>query len=109
MTTDGAKTILFPVSDLSKATAVYTALLGLEPQTVSDYYVGFDVAGQHIGLTPGGDAVAYWHVSDLDAKLAELTGAGATVKEAPKQVGPGRTVATVTDLDGNVIGLLEDK
>lgn len=109
MTTDGAKTILFPVSDLSKATAVYTALLGLEPQTVSDYYVGFDVAGQHIGLKQGGDAVAYWHVSDLDAKLAELTEAGATVKEAPKQVGPGRTVATVTDLDGNVIGLLEDK
>jgi predicted enzyme related to lactoylglutathione lyase len=112
MTTDGVKTILHPVSDLAKATAVYTALLGIEPQAKSDFYVGFDAEGQHIGLVPGSDMtgpVAYWHVSDIEAKLAELTAAGATVKEAPHGVGPGRTVATVTDADGNVLGLLQDK
>ena len=112
--TEGAKTILFTVSDLAKAKQTYTALLGIAPQTDSDYYVGFDVAGQHIGLVPGGgpqgmtSPVAYWHVPDIEAKLAEVTAAGATVKEPAHGVGPGRQVATFTDADGNVLGLVQD-
>ncbi len=110
----GIKTVLHPVSDLATAKAVYTALLGTTPQADAPYYVGFDVAGQHIGLVPGGAAqgmtgpVAYWHVSDLEAKLAEVTAAGATVKEPAHDVGGGRLVATFTDPDGNVLGLLQD-
>ncbi len=112
--TEGIKTVLHPVSDLEKAKPVYAALLGLQPQADSSYYVGFDVAGQHIGLVPGGgpDAmtspVAYWHVSDIEAKLAEVTAAGGTVKDPPRDVGNGRLVATFTDPDGNVLGLLQD-
>ena len=110
----GIKTVLHPVSDLTKAKAVYTALLGTPPSADSDYYVGFDVAGQHIGLVPSGgpqgmtSPVAYWHVSDIEAKLAEVTAAGATVKEAPHGVGGGRLVASFTDTDGNVLGLIQD-
>ena len=52
--------------------------------------------------------VAYWHVADIEAKLAEVTAAGATLKEPPRDVGGGRLVATVTDPDGNVLGLLQD-
>ena len=52
--TEGIKTVLHPVSDLEKAKPVYTALLGVEPQTDAPYYVGFEAAGQHIGLVPGG-------------------------------------------------------
>ena len=52
--------------------------------------------------------VAYWHVPDLDAKLAEVTAAGATVQEPPHQVGPGRRVATFTDPAGNLLGVLQD-
>ena len=48
--TEGIKTVLVPVSDLERAKAAYTALLGQAPQTDGPYYVGFDVAGQHIGL-----------------------------------------------------------
>jgi len=48
----GIKTVLHPVSDVEKAKVVYTALLGVEPSADSAYYVGFDVAGQHIGLLP---------------------------------------------------------
>ena len=112
--TQGIKTVLHPVSDLAAAKAVYAALLGIEPQTDGSYYVGFDAAGQHIGLVPGGgpqgmtSPVAYWHVSDIEAKLAEVTAAGGTVKDAPRDVGFGRVVATFTDPDGNVLGLLED-
>jgi predicted enzyme related to lactoylglutathione lyase len=114
-TTQGIKTVLHPVSDVAAAKAVYTAMLGVEPTVDDAYYVGYDVGGQHIGLVPGGGPqgmttpVVYWEVADIEAKLAEVTAAGATVKEAAHQVGPGRTVATITDPDGNVLGLLQDK
>ena len=89
--------------------------LGVPPQTDESYYVGFEAEGQHIGLVPGGgpqgmtSPVAYWHVPDIEAKLAEVTAAGATVKETVRDVGGGRSVATVTDPDGNVLGLLQDR
>jgi predicted enzyme related to lactoylglutathione lyase len=111
----GIKTVLHPVSDVEQAKVVYTALLGIAPQTDSPYYVGFDVAGQHIGLLPGGgpqgltSPVAYWHVDDIETKLAEVTAAGATIKDPANDVGGGRVVASVIDPDGNVLGLIQDK
>jgi predicted enzyme related to lactoylglutathione lyase len=113
--TQGIKTVLHPVSDLAAAKAVYTALLGAAPTADSEYYVGYDAEGQHIGLVPAGgpqqmtSPVAYWHVADIEAKLAEVTAAGAAVKDAPRAVGGGRLVATFTDPDGNVLGLVQDK
>ena len=113
--TQGIKTVLHPVSDLETAKTVYAALLGVQPQADSPYYVGFDAEGQHIGLVPRGgpqtmdSPVAYWHVPDIEAKLAEVTAAGAAVKDAPRNVGGGRLVATFTDPDGNVLGLIQDR
>jgi predicted enzyme related to lactoylglutathione lyase len=112
--TQGIKTVLHPVSDLAAAKAVYTALLGFPPQADAEYYVGFDAEGQHIGLVPDGgpqgmtSPVSFWQVPDIEAKLTEVTAAGATVKEPAHNVGGGRLVATFTDLDGNVLGLLQD-
>jgi len=112
--TQGIKTVLLPVSDLAKAKAVYTALLGTAPVADSSYYVGFDAAGQHIGLVPAGgpqgmtSPVPHWHVADIEAKLAELTAAGATVKEPAHNVGGSRLVASFTDPDGNLLGLIQD-
>jgi predicted enzyme related to lactoylglutathione lyase len=114
-TTLGIQTVLHPVSDLAKAKQVYTALLGIPPQADASYYVGYEAEGQHIGLVPGGgpqgmtSPVAHWHVTDIEAKLAEVTAAGATVKDAPRNVGGGRLVATFTDPDGNVLGLIQDQ
>ena len=113
--TQGIKTVLHPVSDLEAAKKVYTALLGIAPQADSSYYVGYEVEGQQIGLVPGGgpqgmtSPVAYWHVPDIEAKLAEVTAAGAAVNEPAHDVGGGRLVATITDPDGNVLGLLQDR
>ena len=112
--TQGIKTVLHPVSDLGAAKAVYTALLGVQPLADAPYYVGYEAEGQHIGLVPNGgpqgmsSPVAYWHVADIEAKLAEVTAAGATLQEPAHDVGGGRLVATVTDPDGNVLGLLQD-
>jgi predicted enzyme related to lactoylglutathione lyase len=111
--TEGIKTVLHPVSDLEAAKPVYAALLGVAPQTDSPFYVGFDAEGQQIGLVPSASdgatsPVAYWHVSDIEAKLADVTAAGAAVKEPSRDVGGGRLVATFTDPDGNVLGLIQD-
>jgi predicted enzyme related to lactoylglutathione lyase len=113
--TEGIKTVLHPVSDLERAKPVYAALLGVAPTADADYYVGFDAEGQHIGLVPAGgpqgmtSPVAYWHVPDIEAKLAEVTAAGGAVKDSPREVGGGRVVATFTDPDGNVLGLIQDR
>jgi predicted enzyme related to lactoylglutathione lyase len=112
--TQGIKIVLHPVSDVATAKAVYAALLGVPPEADSSYYVGFEAAGQHIGLVPGGgpqgmtSPVAYWHVPDIEAKLAEVIAAGAAVKDPVRDVGNGRLVATFTDPDGNVLGLVQD-
>ena len=55
--TQGIVTVLHPVSDLAAAKAVFTALLGVPPQTDGPYYVGYEAAGQHIGLVPGGNVL----------------------------------------------------
>jgi predicted enzyme related to lactoylglutathione lyase len=114
-TTQGIKTVLHPVTDLEKAKEVYSALLGMQPTADSPYYVGYEAEGQQIGLVPPSgqqgmtSPVAYWHVDDIEAKLAEVTAAGATLKDSPRDVGGGRLVATVTDPDGNVLGLIQDR
>ncbi|MFD6162284.1 VOC family protein [Nocardia sp. NPDC060256] len=111
----GIKTVLHPVSDLATATAVYTALLGVPPQIEGTYYVGFEIDGHHIGLVPDGGPqaittpVIYWEVLDIEATLADLTAAGATVQQGLRDVGQGRRVAEVIDPDGNILGLLQDR
>ena len=113
--TQGIQTVLHPVSDLAAAKETYTALLGVPPTTDTEYYVGYEAAGQQIGLVPGGgpqgmtSPVAHWHVADIEAKLADVTAAGATVRDPAHDVGGGRLVATFTDPDGNVLGLIQDR
>jgi hypothetical protein len=50
--TDGIKTIMFPVKDLSRAKSVFQALLGVEPSMDEAYYAGFSVGDQDVGLDP---------------------------------------------------------
>ena len=99
--TQGIKTVLHPVTDLGKAKAVYTALLGQPPAHDADYYVGYDVAGQHIGLVPNGaqqgmaSPVDYWHVPDINAKLAgtEQARAHGLTREALDAMDPIEQIA----------------
>jgi predicted enzyme related to lactoylglutathione lyase len=113
--TQGIKTVLHSVSNLATAKAVYAAPIGVPPQTDDPYYVGFEAEGASTsGWCRGGSAghdlagglLAF---SDIEAKLADVSAAGATVKEQPRDVGGGRLVATFTDPDGNVLGLIQDR
>lgn len=112
--TAGLKTIVYPVKDLARAKALFSALLGTEPYADAAYYVGFKDAGQDVGLDPNGHAkgmtgpVPYWHVDDIRATLAALLEAGAEPLQDVQDVGGGRLIASVKDADGNLVGLLQD-
>ncbi|AZQ39377.1 glyoxalase [Streptomyces cyaneochromogenes] len=112
--TAGLNTIIYPVKDLDRAKALFSALLGTQPYADEPYYVGFKDAGQDIGLDPNGHAkgmtgpVPYWHVADIRATLAALLETGAETLQDVKDVGGGRLIASVQDADGNLVGILQD-
>jgi len=107
----GVSTVLYPVSDLTSAKAIFSTLLGVDPMYDEPYYVGFAVAGQNIGLDPNGTsrgmtgATPFWEVDDIADVVAALAAAGAMVVEAAHDVGGGGLVAMLKDADGNMIGL----
>ncbi len=109
----GVKTVIYPVKDLEQAKTIFSALLGAAPTVDSPYYVQFETGDQRLGLDPNGHArgfsgsVAYWDVTDIQARYQELLAAGASEHESPKDVGGGAMIASVTDADGTVIGLIQ--
>jgi predicted enzyme related to lactoylglutathione lyase len=111
--TAGVKTVLFPVKDMERAKALFRALMG-DPQQDSPYYVGYEIDGQNIGLTPSADRkgaagpVCYWQVDDIRASLQALLDAGAELVQDVRHVGGGREIASVKDAEGNEIGLTHD-
>lgn len=115
--TDTMKTMIFPVAHphLRRSTALFRALLGVDPYVEEEYYVGFRAGGQEIGLDPNGHSkgltgpVGYWHVEDIGASLEALTDAGADEFQPVQDVGGGRKIAAVQDADGNVVGLLQEQ
>jgi hypothetical protein len=82
--------VLHPVSHLATDKAVYAAVLGVPPQTDESYYVGFEAAGQHM-------------TERSEVQVARQAGT------AERGGGMTSPVATVTDPDGNVLGLLQDR
>jgi predicted enzyme related to lactoylglutathione lyase len=104
---------VYPVSDLAKAKALFTAGLGVEPYVDGEYYVGYKVGDQEVGLDPNGHQqgvthpVDYWEVPDIKASLQALVDAGGQVHDDVKNVGGGLQRAIVKDGDGNLIGLLQ--
>ena len=107
----GATVILYPVSDLPRAKAIFTRFLGIEPIAADARYVGYQLEGQHIGLEPNGaergmtGATPFFDVDDIKAAVAGLVEAGATIIEDAHPVGGGGRVAILEDADGNMIGL----
>ena len=113
-TTKGIKTVLHPVTDLAAAKAVYTALLGAPPDADSDYYVGYEAGGQHIGLVPGGgpqgmtSPVTFWEVSDIEAKLAEVIAPAPRSTKRPTTSGAAASWPPSPTPTATSSGLLQD-
>ena len=109
----GFSVIIYPVTDLAQAKALYRTLLGIEPYVDEAYYVGFRVGDLELGLDPHGHAkgmtgpVAYWQVNDIRKSLQLLLDADAQVQQEVQDVGGGKLIASVKDADGNITGLLQ--
>ena len=109
--TQGIKTIIYPVKDVARAKAQFSKLAGVEPYSDEPYYVGYNVADQHIGLDPYGHTdgtTPYWHVDDIKTSLQSLLEAGAQTLQDIRDVGGARLIASVKDAEGNIIGLLQN-
>jgi len=109
----GLRTVIYPVDDLGAASDWYTRILGIEPYFDEPFYVGYNVGGYELGLTPEPAAerdgpIAYWGVDDADAALERLLDRGATLHGEVENVGEGIRVATVEDPFGNVVGIIEN-
>ena len=100
------RSLVVTVSDMDAAKKIYTALFGA-PHTDQPYYVVFNADGFEVALAPGDSAraVAFTDVEDLDATRETLLAAGATERDAPRQVAPEARVCVLADGDGNPIGL----
>ena len=110
----GLRTVIYHVSDLDRAKAWYSSVLGIEPYFDQPFYVGFNVGGYELGLDPNmstsgaGGVGAYWGVSDCEAAVNRLLELGASAHSPVQDVGEGIRVATVNDPFGNLIGVIEN-
>ncbi len=112
----GLRTTGYIVTDLDRAKAWYTDVIGHAPYFDEPFYVGYNVGGYELGLMPAeapnapgaGGTIVYWGVESADAALEQLLGKGATVHEGVQDVGGGIRVATVLDPFGNVFGVIEN-
>jgi|SRR4051812_33944701 predicted enzyme related to lactoylglutathione lyase len=107
----GIKTILYPVRDMTQAKILFSKLLQVEPYADQPYYVGFKIDDQDIGLVPNNSeagVTAFFHVDDIKSSLQILLDSGAKIIQDIKNVGGGRLIASVKDVDGNVIGLVQN-
>src|SRR5947199_8787209 len=98
----GLRTAIYRATDLDKAKAWYSNVLGIAPYFDQPFYVGFNVGGYELGLDPdpsstaggAGGVTVYWGVSDASAALTRLLSLGALERTAVQDVGEGIRVAT---------------
>jgi len=109
----GVETIVYYVPDMKAATAWYRKVLAIEPNYDTEYYSGFTVAGDELGLHPGTPSgnhgqVAHWSVDDVDRAIAHFIEHGATPDRAPQDVGGDIKVGSVKDPFGNTFGFIQN-
>jgi len=110
-------TAIYPTADLAKAKAWYAEVFGVKPYFDEPFYVGFDIGGYELGLIPTESpaqapgtqgVVAYWGVDDCAAAHTRVLALGARELTAVQDVGEGIKVSTVTDPEGNALGIIEN-
>jgi catechol 2,3-dioxygenase-like lactoylglutathione lyase family enzyme len=108
----GLRTVIYPAPDLDIAKAWYTRVLGIEPYFDEPFYVGFNVNGYELALLPDPEPnagpITYWGVANINSALALLHQEGATPHSGPDEVGDNIKVATVLDLQGSILGIIEN-
>ena len=127
----GFANVVFPASDLDRAVAAWTEMLGAEPAFVGHDFAAFSGNGVEIGLTTRpwvGHPLVFWNVDDIEIAHDVLVARGATplgeiangslaelgtaeVTNGDPTTGivdvPGGRLAVVKARDGTLIGLTQ--
>ena len=112
----GLRTAKYSAPDLAAAKAWYAKVLESTPYFDEPFYVGFNVGGFELGITPEADAeqerpeagIAYWGVTDADAAYRRLISLGATDYERVQDVGGDIKIGAVRDPFGNILGVIQN-
>jgi predicted enzyme related to lactoylglutathione lyase len=112
----GLRTAKYSANDLAAARKWYADVLGSEPYFDEPFYVGFNVGGFELGITPDSAArtdrpeagIAYWGVADAQKTYARLLSKGATEHAPIEDVGGGVRIGSVRDPFGNIFGVVEN-
>ncbi len=112
----GLRTAKYSVPDIAKAKAWYSTVLGFGPYFDEPFYVGFNVGGFELGITPDEGAaarrvesgIAYWGVADAHAAYKRLLELGALEHEPIADVGEGIRIGSLWDPFGNILGVIEN-
>jgi predicted enzyme related to lactoylglutathione lyase len=109
----GLRTAIYHVPDIEQGRDWYTKVLGIQPYFDQPFYVGWNVGGFELGMTPNAGAAVkqggvdvYWGVEDIEAALAHILAAGAGKLQDVEDVGDGIKVVIVLDPFGNRFGLI---
>jgi len=110
----GLRTTCYKVTDLNAAKAWYKNAFKTDPYFDEPFYVGFNIGGYELGLLPdeatnkepADNVLSYWGVDNINEVFERLISLGATVHEAPNNVGGELMVASVRDPWNNVIGMI---
>jgi predicted enzyme related to lactoylglutathione lyase len=111
----GLRTAIYHVGDIQAGRDWYAKALGIQPYFDQPFYVGFNVGGFELGLSPDprpaakeGGVDVYWGVQDIQAGVDHFLAAGAARLREIEDVGDGIKVAIVLDPFGNPLGLIEN-
>jgi predicted enzyme related to lactoylglutathione lyase len=109
----GLRTVIYPVPDLSAASAWYQQVFQTAPYFEQPFYIGFSIGGFELGLVPDGQPsrdgqVVYWGTSDIESEVERVRTLGAHIVAPVTDVGDGIRVASLADPFGNVLGFIEN-
>jgi predicted enzyme related to lactoylglutathione lyase len=109
----GLRTAIYHVPDIKQGRDWYAKALGIQPYFDQPFYVGFNVGGFELGLSPDarpagkeGGVDVYWGVADIRAALDHFLAAGASKVKDIEDVGGDIKVVIVLDPFGNRFGLI---
>lgn len=112
--------IAITVKDIDAATAFYRDKLGMRHLFSVPGMAFFDLGGVRLMLGPASSpdlehpaSLIYYRVEDIEAASATLKDRGIEFEHEPRLVHPGETsdlwLAFLRDMEGNFVGLMEDK
>jgi hypothetical protein len=97
-----------PAADSTRAATFYEAVFGWQTGTHYPDFEAPGLIGHWVeGRPPARDAgpMIWLAVADMAVTLEQVTRHGGKILEPPAPDGPTRTLATITDPEGNPIGL----